>query len=575
MGISFLNPLAFWGLLALPVIVAIHFLQSRNRREEISTLFLLELLPEETRSGAVFSYLRNGLQLWMQLLAVLLLSFMLAGPLWLREESVQSIAVVVDSSLSMQAFTEELYTQVDALSAELDGSAGRSEWWVLPSDATRRGLLSAGDREGLLEALAQLKPVSGPHSPRPALLRARQLVGKEGVVLYISDHVMAQSGSDVVAISVGEPIVNTGFTGMKVEGDLWTASVIHFGPEAIQRRVEISMNGQVVDTLELTLKPGVLDQVSGELPADFERGMLILEADDYAPDNVLPFVRPQAKPLAYRIELPDAEQVWVEKLMQTLAEVHADTSATLWWGAGWPRTETPEHAAEIWFLEGEEQGDYQVPVADGVLTQELNWEGFLALPYKGFHLRSGDQVLLWMGEMPLVILRESEQGNQLLLNFDMASSNASRFPSFLLLLHRWIQAQQQAQAFMVQTNIEARQVLDLGVENVELVTMRYESVTGVVTEKPVDNPAQWQAPDEAGYVSVMAGERPLLKAAVFVGDVSEGNFRQARSSSLPDDLVLMQRKQNSESDFLMPLWFMLLGLLVTLSWWSGKGSRDL
>ena len=33
MGLSFAYPLALWGLIGLPLIVAIHFLQSRNRYE--------------------------------------------------------------------------------------------------------------------------------------------------------------------------------------------------------------------------------------------------------------------------------------------------------------------------------------------------------------------------------------------------------------------------------------------------------------------------------------------------------------------------------------------------------------
>ena len=42
---SFANPAAFWcllGLLGLPAVLAIHFLQRRRRREVVTTLFLLQ-----------------------------------------------------------------------------------------------------------------------------------------------------------------------------------------------------------------------------------------------------------------------------------------------------------------------------------------------------------------------------------------------------------------------------------------------------------------------------------------------------------------------------------------------------
>lgn len=49
MDLILANPMGLWMLLGLPVVIGIHFLQSRSRRIEISTLFLLDHLPEEDR----------------------------------------------------------------------------------------------------------------------------------------------------------------------------------------------------------------------------------------------------------------------------------------------------------------------------------------------------------------------------------------------------------------------------------------------------------------------------------------------------------------------------------------------
>ncbi len=277
MGVSFAQPLALWGLLGLPLIVAIHFLQSRNRREEVSTLFLLEMLVEETRRGAVFRYLRNGLQLWLQLLAVLLFTLLLARPMRLHEESIQSIALVVDSSVSMRAFEQEVIEEGRRLIELLDGTAARTEWWILPSDIGRAGWARSAGKEEALAVLAAIDPLSGPHSPREALSRARQVVGPEGLVVYLSDHPTADMPGQ--AVSVGTPRDNSGISGVRIEttenGEVkWQVSVVHFGKEAMERRLEVELDGSSVGSHLLELNPGAITTVSGTLHVPGNAGIL-------------------------------------------------------------------------------------------------------------------------------------------------------------------------------------------------------------------------------------------------------------------------------------------------------------
>ena len=50
--LTFHNPAGFWELLAIPVILAIHFLQRKARELPISTMLLLGAVEQESRSGA-------------------------------------------------------------------------------------------------------------------------------------------------------------------------------------------------------------------------------------------------------------------------------------------------------------------------------------------------------------------------------------------------------------------------------------------------------------------------------------------------------------------------------------------
>src|SRR5690349_20650245 len=95
---TFGNLLGFWALLGVPVILAIHFLQRESRQVVTSTLFLLEQLAPESAQGRRWERLRNSVTLWLQILAVLLLTWLLVQPRWLRANSIQHVVIVLDSS---------------------------------------------------------------------------------------------------------------------------------------------------------------------------------------------------------------------------------------------------------------------------------------------------------------------------------------------------------------------------------------------------------------------------------------------------------------------------------------------
>src|SRR5688572_5754994 len=65
------HPAALWCLLGLPVVLAIHFLQRRSRKEVVTTLFLLQQMRRESETGNRFERLRPSIPLWLQLLMVL------------------------------------------------------------------------------------------------------------------------------------------------------------------------------------------------------------------------------------------------------------------------------------------------------------------------------------------------------------------------------------------------------------------------------------------------------------------------------------------------------------------------
>ena len=111
----------------------IHFLQRKAKVVPVSTLFLLEKTMRESMSGRRFDRLMNSIPLWMQLLAVLLLTWLLVEPRYAKPRSVQRIAVVLDSSASMEPFRDRLATELAKQLPDLLGPASVAELTLFES----------------------------------------------------------------------------------------------------------------------------------------------------------------------------------------------------------------------------------------------------------------------------------------------------------------------------------------------------------------------------------------------------------------------------------------------------------
>ena len=143
----------FWGLRGIPVVLFIHILQRESKRVIVSTLFLLEPLAPISAQGRRMDRLRNSVPLWLQLLGVLLLTWLLIQPRWLRKESTQSVIILLDSSFSMTAFRDEAESALLARLAPLARAAAHTEWVLMETDPARSTLYSGGDLEELKKAL--------------------------------------------------------------------------------------------------------------------------------------------------------------------------------------------------------------------------------------------------------------------------------------------------------------------------------------------------------------------------------------------------------------------------------------
>ena len=80
MNLILTNP---WGLLALlgiPLLILIYYLRRKAQVVTVSTLFLLKRTQRESKAGKRFETFSNSLPFWLQVLAILLLTWILVQP---------------------------------------------------------------------------------------------------------------------------------------------------------------------------------------------------------------------------------------------------------------------------------------------------------------------------------------------------------------------------------------------------------------------------------------------------------------------------------------------------------------
>ena len=315
MGIVLANPWGLAALAAVPLLVAIHSLRQRSRRVVTSTLFLLEHAGPLPTGGIRLEHFRQAVPFWMQLLASLALTWLLVEPRFIRADSRQTVAVVLDSSASMAAFRAPTIAALERTLERLGAVAGHTDWHLLET-GPRRPPLHAGDTlAGLLGALPQWQPTLGTHDFTAALAVAQALApANRGAVILVTDREVAVPPG-VALLAVGAPIDNTGLVGADVSlsepgpdpssggpSPRWRAIVANRGQLPSRRQLTI-LTGPAAGLptapqpapIDIDLAPGETKTLTGAWPAGAERVLLELTPDRFPLDDSIALARPEPR----------------------------------------------------------------------------------------------------------------------------------------------------------------------------------------------------------------------------------------------------------------------------------------
>jgi hypothetical protein len=597
-GIVFANPWGLAALAAVPALVAIHCLRRRARHVRASTLFLLDHAAPRPTGGTRLDRFRQSLPFWMQLLAILAATWLLAEPRWIRADARQTVSVVLDGSASMAAGLDETKRALSAALGRVERGAARTDWRLLET-GPRRAPLHAGDRlDGLLAALDGWRPSQGSHDFRPTLAVASSLVpAGSGLVVLVTDRPV-EVPAGVAVLSVGRRIDNVGIAGADclfadgeadeaaAAGPRWRALVTNHGATAAERSLTVHAGGAdglpenpAAPPLRLTLEPGATEAVEGPWPAGAERLLLRLDADRFPLDDRAPLVlpRPRTVRVAVRAGTPGGE------LLARLVAAAGDVVPT-------DDVAAADLVVEVAGTEGtlpavqiapapEDAGDAgaaldpEPPAAtDEPLVRDLAWAGLLTGPSRITAADAGDQVLLWKGSRPLVLVRTSIRADgtvrrALVLGFDPEGTNAERLPALVVLLARWVDRVRDGidpagadRGWAA--NVETDQTIPLPARPLRLeVTPTAEGAAAR------EEPFARRAPRETSFFTVRDGDGTRLFSGAALGlDPREGDFRDAAPV---DTLTGLERERalvQSVADPWAPGWIALLAAALLAAW---------
>lgn len=569
------NMIGLWGLLGIPLIVAIHFLRHKTKEQLTSTMFLLEVLSPEDRTGRFWDRLRTSRTFWLQILCVLLLTWVLVSPQWVRENTSRPVIFVVDDSISMSPFRQEAIQAVAKRMGELDASGIPSIWTIMPSSSRNTSIYRGTNAREALTALGSWEPRSGTHDPAPALRTAEAVAGKIGITHFITNNremvPPAQS-----ATGIGKPLDNTGFAGITPQEQSampkWRIAVRNNAATPQERELTVRIPGKESkpSTRTLKLNPQSVVEFDMVLPNGVDSMELTLTPDAFPEDDSLTLVRPQPHPVAFSINLKDqAAANSILKLAQGIpgfrkASPTEKPQLSIISGSQYKPQQAPEPAIVLAANSMSAPPQGSITPEKHPLTEGLGWGSLLIAAPGDLTPEPMDTILLWHGETPLAWLH----GNRLVLNWQWEKSNADRIPAPLLAIRRFMGNVQDKAPGTLQDNVPSGTRLDFPHGSRMTVTRKDGSVRHDIFKGTT--------PEESCLIRIdPSGDdaQPLFKGSVWFADTRQSDFTRCCSFEQIIDKNASLLEQMFEPDPFVPFWIFLAGCCMLGSWFTPASER--
>ena len=270
---GFLAPSAlFFGLLAIPVL-ALYLLRVRGRERRVSSTFLWRHVVHDIEANTLLQRLRPSLLLFLQLLALAVLAFALAGPYFLRASGIEGdLILVLDASASMQAsdVSPSRFGQAQQEAIRLIDQLPQSNLATVirMGDVPEVLVAQSQDKGRVRRAIAEARPTAGDADLDSALSLAASVVRGErpAQVVVLSDGNVSSLQSlgllpyDLQYEPVGTSHGNLAIAAFSIRrtemGTEGLARVANYGPDTRAVSLHLYAGSSLYDVRELEVSGG-------------------------------------------------------------------------------------------------------------------------------------------------------------------------------------------------------------------------------------------------------------------------------------------------------------------------------
>ena len=437
----FTTPLAFFGLLSLPALAAIYYLQMRSRVQPVSSLLLWSDARPAPEGGRRVEKLRFPLLFWIELLILALLAFAAAGPHVPVSVSSRPLIVVLDDSFSMQAGGEAAPRNraMEALKDELRRRPRGSVRYILGGE--RPQLLGEDanlDRWTCQSPLARLDT---------ATALALQIGGNQAAVLILSDRAPERPPETgrVRWWSFGMPSANGAIVNASrtpgPRGDRILIETANLARESRSVPLSITSGETELKRVEIQLAAGELNRLVLELPENQGPIRATLADDELNFDNAVDLLPNRRRKVVCDSQLTDAKlQAAVKKALDAAGGLPPDTPPLLLF---LDAAATAPNRDDLWVVRVHFEKDAEAysgpfvldrahPLADGLSLAGVVWGG-------GKTPLSGSPIVM-VGNIPLLTDVELPNGrHELHLRLRHELSTLTESPAWPVLMWNLIQ----------------------------------------------------------------------------------------------------------------------------------------
>ena len=348
--------------------------------------------------------------------------------------------------------------------------------------------------------------------------------------------------------------------------------VRNYSKEKAVRTWKMVTTAGATEDRSIEIAPGGLITLQAAFPKDAENVRIVLSADRFTLDDVLPMVAPKPKPLTLFAATSPVFKPLTDKLFETIEAVETATDASmsdLTIVSYNPLDPVTVTGSSVQFVEDETRTGAWLkggivaeshPLMDG-----LNWQSLLVRETIQLDVKPSDLVLLWQEKRPMILLRESGNQRQLLFNFDPTLSNIEKQPAFIILIHRFAETIRAAKIASFAANLETGQPLKITAAAEPLLRVLVTDTDGKPLPKPAPGGAL-QAPTSPGFLRAVQGDKTLLNAGVHFADTRESDFSACQSAPLQDADHRSSIEQHTTLDPLWRVWILLLLAALMVSW---------